>query len=274
MEFKVMEITPEMARRMLERNHVNRTLNKARAAQYAEDMKAGRWELNGEAIKFYADKSLADGQHRLTGIIIANVPILTLVISGLDKSIAIQDRGRNRSTADVMRLRGYDKELSNHTIVAMARLHYDVQMNKKNIPDGLIEAFIAKHADVLMRLANMQKGGWKGAPKGPNVDAAIIKLPCFYAINSGECNEEQIYQFLKVLRTGIPESLDQMAAVVCRNDILAGAINVRGGSGERKKSVFQVEKAINDFVAGYKRKQSYKAWNEPIYSCHANNKED
>lgn len=259
-----------MARKWLLYNPANRPLNEKRARQYAEDIKMGKWELNGEAIKFYSDGTLADGQHRLRAVIIANMPIKSVVITGLSKDVKVQDRGKNRSTSDIMRLKGYSKDIASHKTVAIAKLHYLIQKNITNVSDGLVEEFIIKNKDVLSELSKTYKGS--KASKNININSAPVRLACFYAVNSGECTYSQLNAFLKVLRTGIPESLDQSAALVCRNDMLSGVIVMRGVS-YRKKAVFKVEKAIQDFVNKYPRQRTYKAWEEPVYSCHQNNKE-
>jgi hypothetical protein len=46
----------------------NRSINAATVRSYKEEMRAGRWELNGEAIKFDVDGHLIDGQHRLLAL--------------------------------------------------------------------------------------------------------------------------------------------------------------------------------------------------------------
>lgn len=273
-ETREVNITPEMAKDYLKHNRVNRTWNRARSVQYAEDMKAGRWELNAETIKFYEDGSLADGRHRLEAIIIANVPVRIDVTTGVANNVSVQDRGRNRSVADVMQLKGHSRIIANSKVVAMAKLHYAVQKNITNVSDGMVEDFIVKNCEILEKLSGIHKDGTRGASKGVNVDAAVIKLPCFYAMNSGEVSESQIRSFLKVVKTGIPEALNQSAAIVCRNDLLSGAIPTHANTDGRKRAVFQIEKAIQDFAAGYPRKKTYAKCAEPIYSCHTNNKED
>lgn len=59
-------ITPERAAEMLSKNKSNRKINQANVRRIADDMLTGNYKLNGETIKFYADGTLADGQHRLT----------------------------------------------------------------------------------------------------------------------------------------------------------------------------------------------------------------
>lgn len=272
MEFKIMLITPELAKKWLEKNKVNRNINYGRVRQYAEDMKAGLWQVNGEAIQFYEDGSLANGQHRLTAITIANIPVKSAVLTGLPNNITIQDRGRNRTVTDSMLLEGYSKQLANNTNVAIAKLHYIVQTGNTNISDGTAKQFIEDNKEILLYLNEVTKRPSHCKQTALNTKVAPILLPCLYAIKSGECSRGTIKDFLDVLYTGIPTSLDQSAALVCRNDILSEAIPTKRGSATaRKKAVIQIEKAIYDFSVHYPRKKSYSTWETPTYSNHANN---
>lgn len=273
MEYKILTITPSDAERILQKNNVNRTLSPGRVSQYAYDIKNGLWQLNGEAIKFYEDGSLADGQHRLAAIIKANTPVTTTVITGLPNTVTIQDRGRNRSVTDSMQLEGMSKTLANNTVVGITKLHYNVQQNKTNVSDGMVKDFISKNEAVLLKLLSVVPKNTRKT-KSVNVRSAPILLACFYALNSKECSIEQIADFLDVLHCGIPKLLTQTAAIICRNDILSGAINTCGSSQSRAKATRQIEKAIYDFTNQYPRKVTYNNWNDPIYSNHINNKED
>lgn len=106
-EAKLVTITPEMALSLLARNRKNRSVTNARVMQYAADMKKGAWQINGEAIKVSADGRVLDGQHRLMAILEADTKIETLLITGLDPTVQeTMDQGRNRSFADVLKLRG------------------------------------------------------------------------------------------------------------------------------------------------------------------------
>jgi len=64
MHTEVMTITPEIAIKMLSKNTSNRPLNQKHIAFLVRDIKAGRWKLNGDAIRF-GENALLDGQHRL-----------------------------------------------------------------------------------------------------------------------------------------------------------------------------------------------------------------
>jgi hypothetical protein len=100
-------ITPELAEKLLESNTNNRNLKRDRIAQYAADMQAGKWDLNGEAIKIASTGRLLDGQNRLHGCVKAGVPFQSVVIRGLgDDTQVTMDGGAARSLADALRLKG------------------------------------------------------------------------------------------------------------------------------------------------------------------------
>jgi hypothetical protein len=104
---KMLELTPDRATKLLERNTHNRSISGSRVEQYAADIKAGNWQLNGEAIKIADDGQILDGQHRLWAVIEAEAPIQTLLITGLpNETQETMDQGRPRSVADVLKLRG------------------------------------------------------------------------------------------------------------------------------------------------------------------------
>lgn len=99
----VMTITPQQALEWLNKNSSNRPLSHARIRQYVKDITDGNFGLTGEAIRFFEDGSLADGQHRLTAIVKACKPITTLVVFGLDRKVASYiDTGKSRTAADVL----------------------------------------------------------------------------------------------------------------------------------------------------------------------------
>ena len=80
----VENITPEKAREYLKTNTDNyRKISRAKAAIYAREMKAGKWELNGEGIMFAEDGTLKNGQHRLAAILMAGIPVRMTVIRGI-----------------------------------------------------------------------------------------------------------------------------------------------------------------------------------------------
>ncbi len=103
----VLTVTPELAKEWLDRNVHNRPIRKNKVVNYARDMQAGNWALNGEAVKFAIDGVLLDGQHRLHAIVAAGVPVQMLVVSGLaNNTQTTMDSGVKRTTGDALGLDG------------------------------------------------------------------------------------------------------------------------------------------------------------------------
>jgi hypothetical protein len=72
-----MMVTPELAKQWLEANTHNRPLSEELVIAYMVDMLDGRWQYNGDAIRFDHTGRLIDGQHRLHACIEAGVPFET-----------------------------------------------------------------------------------------------------------------------------------------------------------------------------------------------------
>lgn len=123
-------VTPDLAQIMLEQNLENRKIRSAKLEQIKSDMNAGRFEFNGETIKFSKEGILNDGQHRLQGIIETNRPQDLLIAFGLDrKSRYTVDTGAARSTADHLALQGWPYAT---TISSVARMVIAYERMNKN----------------------------------------------------------------------------------------------------------------------------------------------
>jgi hypothetical protein len=104
---EIRTVTPTTAKGWLKQNKRNRPLVPNIVAGYARDMAAGHWQLTGEAIKFDTDGNLADGQHRLSAIVAANVAIDMLVVRNvLPETQTVMDSGRKRTASDALTLVG------------------------------------------------------------------------------------------------------------------------------------------------------------------------
>jgi hypothetical protein len=107
MKVEMVLLTPEMAEQLLLKNTHNRGVVWSRVDAFAADLKAGAWRVNGEAIKVASTGQMLDGQHRCHAVIVAEVPMPTLLITGLPpEAQETMDQGRSRSAADILKLRG------------------------------------------------------------------------------------------------------------------------------------------------------------------------
>lgn len=101
-------ITRDIANEFLARNKENRPKKHSGVTRYSRDLKAGRWMINGEAIRFDRDGRLIDGQNRLYACQESGEPFWTYVIEGMDPAVfATIDIGIKRSLGDILAARGY-----------------------------------------------------------------------------------------------------------------------------------------------------------------------
>lgn len=116
----VISVTPDIAKRWLGRNVMNRNVRELIVDGYARDMAAGKWELTGEPIKFERDGTLLDGQHRLHAVIKSNTTVLMFVVRGLDRHAQrVMDTGSKRTASDALTLGG---EKNTSLLSATARI--------------------------------------------------------------------------------------------------------------------------------------------------------
>jgi hypothetical protein len=105
MKIEIVNITPQTAAAWLEVNENFRKPIKGYAERLAVDMIAGKWDLNGDAIRFNANGKLIDGQHRLRGCVIAKTAFKSVVVWGVEYDGNI-DGGAKRSLAQILDSRG------------------------------------------------------------------------------------------------------------------------------------------------------------------------
>jgi hypothetical protein len=106
---EVMTITPAMAEYILHRcNKNNRPLSTNRSEKYAKFIKNGDWMLTSQGISFSPDGFLNNGQHRLSGCILAATPINVLVVFGENRdAFHVLDTNGVRGGGDVLAIAGY-----------------------------------------------------------------------------------------------------------------------------------------------------------------------
>jgi hypothetical protein len=95
---RMVQVTPEMARRWLrEFNLGNRKIQPTQVDAIARDIRAGRWMVNAQPICFTNDPfapsarrgstRLLNGQHRLRGVVEADMPIEVPLAIGMEEAV-------------------------------------------------------------------------------------------------------------------------------------------------------------------------------------------
>lgn len=107
-------ITPQMAQAMIDRSKAsgfkNRKLSEKHVQLWAEEMKAGRWKLNGVSIRISPRGAIVDGNHRLHAVVKANVSVLFEVKYNVSEDFFdTYDIGKQRSMGDIISTQGFDK---------------------------------------------------------------------------------------------------------------------------------------------------------------------
>lgn len=103
----VYRVSPEDARTILGLNTRNRRMNASRIRRYQRNMEDGTWMFTGDPIQVERGRVLANGQHRLTAQVEADVTLDWLLVEGLPPgSQGNIDKNRVRSYVDTLRIIG------------------------------------------------------------------------------------------------------------------------------------------------------------------------
>ena len=145
---KLERITPAIAEKYLRENTRNyRKIHKPTAKRYAEDMKAGRWETNGDTIVFDVNGVLKNGQHRLAAIVMSGVTVEIVVVRGVDENVEAYDMTYVRSAPQIANAKGLDVSKS---ALSAVNLLFFVRDGKSATKMEVVE-YAGKHEDALNR---------------------------------------------------------------------------------------------------------------------------
>lgn len=153
-------ITPKIAERYLEAlPEGQRRLRKAVVDRYAAAMKAGRWKLTGEAIKFDTHGNLIDGQHRLRAAVQSGATIKCEVQRNVpDDAFMELDTGATRSPGDLLKIAGYKYTNSVAAIIRHLTSIYEIEagkyapssMAKRKCPPETLLEYAEAHGEALV----------------------------------------------------------------------------------------------------------------------------
>lgn len=175
MQTEILFVTPEVASKWLEsRSEDQRRVSDIHVTFLAREIEEGRWELNGDAIRFDDSGRLVDGQHRLEAVVRANKGIKTLVVRNLSHTaMAVIDTGKRRNISDFLRVRGVREgdrvgpvirgmwsvlhameEVQERTPPRNSALFLDVVKSFPEIYDGL--GLVDEYESVLLRAVGLR----------------------------------------------------------------------------------------------------------------------
>lgn len=156
-------ITPERAKQLLETQNGNRHLNKNRVELYANEMRTGRWRLNGESIKIDWTGRLIDGQHRLAAVVLADTPIWFTITSRINPDcFATLDSGQTRTTAQVFTIAKIENAAIASTVVWRTK---ELQKTGYYSNGGNAAAAHCGTKENILKIYNSDVEGYKEAAK-------------------------------------------------------------------------------------------------------------
>lgn len=143
---KIMTVTPEVALEFLARNTNNRQLNPKLTKQYATDMKAGRWQFNGETIKVASDGTLLDGQHRLQAVYESEATVQMLVVTDLPRNaFETIDIGLKRTSGSILALQGHKNTVSLASAARWLNVYETQRSSNTKVTDQELKDVIERH---------------------------------------------------------------------------------------------------------------------------------
>jgi hypothetical protein len=235
-------VTPQMAQEWLDGANINnRNLSKATVQRYASDMTSGHWQdTHQNVIAFYADGTLADGQHRLAAIVRSGVSVSMFVAYGLQKTaVEAIDQGRARSMADVMAMSGVlrDGKYPSNVVAMMNVIRY-AEGHVSGIPTAheMARAITRMSDGINFSLDVMTNA--RGRLQQASVRAAL-------AVAYYGCGRDKLVQFASVLCDGMPTSPGDQTIVTIRNRIVL----FETPAGQKARSDFY--KMVLRFIKSY-----------------------
>lgn len=246
MEMTKTVITPPLAQEwMSTANLRNRSLSRAAVSKYARDMREGKWrETHQNAIAFYSDGTLADGQHRLAAIVEARVPVQMFVALGLTReSGSMIDQGRARTVVDALRIGGL-VPTSKHT-------GYSVAIVKLIRAAEVRENHVMSISEVAEKIEMLRSGIDFACTELAGVHGVGLKnatLRAAVACASYHVSPVVLARFCRVMVSGMPESLEDEGLIRLRNWLLIKG--AAGGGSDRIDRYMTILRYINDYSRG------------------------
>ena len=255
MNVKIEVITPEIAKDYLAKNTGNyRKINKSRVDAYSKDMSLGKWEFNGESIKFSNSGKLVDGQHRLSAIVKSGVPVKMLVIYGVDDEVKIYDVAQARTITQIAKANGLVGSVSHASVLSAASILLSNDWHTTSVPKGQVLDYMMENRDYFEEAIKISRNN---ATNGiAKKSACIAAIYCMLRLGK---YHDFLYPFFGVVNSGFPvESMDCSSAIVLRNFLINTAFE-RMPSVNRVKALFSITvQALDDFANGRARRRAYK----------------
>lgn len=256
MYIQIESITPEKAKQYLEKNTNNyRGVNRGRVHSYANDMKKGLWQSNGEAIKFAENGTLLDGQHRLMAIVESGVTLEYPVVYDVKNDVDLFDIGSARSTTQIATKMGIRDGARSNACIAAAGAITVGGFSSQGLSKGLTLEYLKDNEMLFEKAYRIAVNG----NKVPIARRASCIAAVFYMLKHGK-PDGKLYSFFSSVNSGFPaEGVESSSAIVMRNWLLKQKDGVYRDSLENRRYLYSITiQAFSDFEAGVRRQVVYR----------------
>lgn len=257
---QIFDVTPELAQKWLERNTRNRGLRDSVVQKYAEDMKAGRWMVTGDAIAFDTNGDVINGQHRLWAVFSSKMTIRMLVVFDLDPdAVRVLDDHLKRSLVDVMHISNPGVSVGNKHAATARMMMFNLTRTDRNAAASKTTrqeqmTFLEKHLPAIdFAIRECFKSKTVKLLTHTSICATIARA-------SYTQNKERLIHFAHVIISGMPEGEDDKAAIIFRNWLVRlESQNVRAA---RDVIYRKCERALNAFLKKEQLQTLYESHEE------------
>lgn len=242
---EVVTVTPSIAAALLARNTHNRPYNQKRAEKYATMIADGRWMVTPESIIIDRNGVLADGQHRLGGVIISNTKAKMLMWFGADPEIfKVLNQGITRTAANITAIAGYSNSAIRSSIAGfIGRLQAENPL--ATLDTNKVLQIVEETADDDMEDA-IHFGEMTRSRKLCNGTAAAL---AYWIIKKNSPNAARLPEFVDKFLTGA--NLSERSAVLRLRNMLTGSvINETNTRSRRMKEAAAIIMGWNAFLGG------------------------
>lgn len=199
MKVSIVNINPGIAHEMMSRNTNNfRRIDSRRVEQYAREMKSGLWQNNGEAIQIYEDGTIANGQHRLSAVIKADVELPFVIVTGVKKNVTTFDVGGKRSFSQIAHYRGFS--ISTQTAGALAIILFGVGDKASRYGTDEVISYYQKVHETIDEVHRIMSHG----SDKPLLRRASCEAAAYSAVVLGKISLQDLDMFATITNKGLP----------------------------------------------------------------------
>lgn len=206
--FERVLITPELASKILQKNSKNRKLRMSEAAGWGKIIRGGLWRYTHQGVAIDSDGVLQDGQHRLTGIVLADIACEMQVSIGMPpENFNAIDTGLKRNFGDVVTTLGI-KGGSRVGSIARILIVYDEiperlwtsKVYNTEVSQYVTQPFDDKrsYGEVMHEAGSLAQFHWKSY----RINATSVGAGIFLLWRHVGADNPKVVDFLDGLRTG------------------------------------------------------------------------